>query len=237
MSRIIFHPHAAPKKLREAAKIVVSFSYPSKLPCPSYNLPARACITGAILAKQPGTICSGCYALHGFDGLPNQEEIQYKRLAAIKTYGIKWAHAMADIINYYNLAYFRWHASGDIQSVNHLFLINEIAWKTPNTKYWLATREWGMVRKFIQDYKQTIAPNLKPGIVLSATKFDQGPPIALAKDLGVRASGVSSLGNHTCMASENPIEVRNGRHTQTFGHCGSCRNCWEGEQVVIYKRH
>ena len=48
---------------KEAKEITGGLSKPSKMPGPSYNLPAAACITGAKLAKVPGTVCYGCYAL------------------------------------------------------------------------------------------------------------------------------------------------------------------------------
>ena len=50
---------------KEAQKIVGGLSKPSKMPGPAYNLPARACITGAKLVKVPGSVCAGCYALKG----------------------------------------------------------------------------------------------------------------------------------------------------------------------------
>ena len=40
---------------KEAKEITGGLSKPSKMPGPSYNLPAAACITGAKLAKIPGS--------------------------------------------------------------------------------------------------------------------------------------------------------------------------------------
>ena len=50
---------------KEANEIVGGLSAPGKMPCPSINLPAVACVTGAKLAQVPGTTCHGCYALKG----------------------------------------------------------------------------------------------------------------------------------------------------------------------------
>ena len=50
---------------KEANEIVGGLSSPGKMPCPSINLPAVACVTGAKLAQVPGTTCHGCYALKG----------------------------------------------------------------------------------------------------------------------------------------------------------------------------
>ena len=40
---------------KEANEIVGGLSAPGKMPCPSINLPAVACVTGSKLAKVPGT--------------------------------------------------------------------------------------------------------------------------------------------------------------------------------------
>ena len=52
-------------KVIDALKITGSLSKPSKMPGPAYNLPAYKCITGQKLAKVPGSVCFGCYALKG----------------------------------------------------------------------------------------------------------------------------------------------------------------------------
>ena len=50
---------------KQAREITGGLSKPSKMPGPAHNLPAAACTTGAKLAKIPGSVCSGCYALKG----------------------------------------------------------------------------------------------------------------------------------------------------------------------------
>ena len=50
---------------KEANKITGGLSAPGKMPEGSYNLPARACQTGAKLRQIPGTPCFGCYAFKG----------------------------------------------------------------------------------------------------------------------------------------------------------------------------
>ena len=49
-------PAGRPLLKKEAHKIVGGLSKPSKMPGPAYNLPARACITGAKLVKVPGSV-------------------------------------------------------------------------------------------------------------------------------------------------------------------------------------
>ena len=50
---------------KEAIKITGGLTKTTKMPCPSYSLPAQACITGAKLRKIEGTPCNKCYAFKG----------------------------------------------------------------------------------------------------------------------------------------------------------------------------
>ena len=68
---------------KEANKIVGGLSAPGKMPCPSINLPATACVTGQILAKVPGTTCHGCYALKGRYRFPDTIKAMARRLEAL----------------------------------------------------------------------------------------------------------------------------------------------------------
>jgi len=68
---------------KEATQITGGLSAPNKMPGPSINLPAVACITGAKLAKVRGSTCSGCYALKGRYRFPNVKEAMNRRLASL----------------------------------------------------------------------------------------------------------------------------------------------------------
>ena len=71
--------------IKEADKIIISLSKPEKMPGFAYGLPAWECKTGAKLAKVPGSVCSGCYAMKGnYTRFPDIKRAQYKRLAAIR---------------------------------------------------------------------------------------------------------------------------------------------------------
>ena len=69
---------------KEANEIVGGLSAPGKMPCPSINLPAVACVTGAKLAQVPGTTCHGCYALKGRYRFQNVKDAMARRLAALQ---------------------------------------------------------------------------------------------------------------------------------------------------------
>ena len=103
-------------KKKEASKITGGLSAPGKMPEGSYNLPAVACITGAKLRKIPGTPCYGCYAFKGRYNFRNVKDALTRRLEAITD--PLWVQAMAVLIK--GKKHFRWHDSGDIQSVDHL---------------------------------------------------------------------------------------------------------------------
>ena len=50
-------------KISEAIAVAGPLGYPSKMPGTAYGISAKACIIGAKLAKIPGSVCLGCYAL------------------------------------------------------------------------------------------------------------------------------------------------------------------------------
>ena len=106
------------KKL--AKEITGGLSSPSKMPGPSFNLPAAACITGAKLVNVKGSTCSGCYALKGRYRFGNVQRALQRRLA--KLHDPRWIEAMVTLID--NDPVMRWQDSGDIQSVQHLSLIH-----------------------------------------------------------------------------------------------------------------
>ena len=49
--------------IKEAEKIMISLGRAGKMPCPTYNTPAKLCKTGSKLRKVKGSTCEGCYAM------------------------------------------------------------------------------------------------------------------------------------------------------------------------------
>jgi len=196
---------------KEAKEITGGLSKPSKMPGPSYNLPAAACITGAKLAKIPGTVCYGCYALKGRYRFTNVRLALARRLESLPH--PRWVEAMTALISGEEV--FRWHDSGDLQSAWHLKRIFEVCNKTPETSHWLPTRE----AKFLKLMDPDIIPkNLI--IRMSSHMIDQAPV-----KFWPWTSTVST-GSFTCPASKQGNE------------CKSCRNCWDrGVSNVVYPKH
>jgi len=196
---------------KEASAIVGGLSTPGKMPCYSINLPATECKTGAKLAQVPGTTCHGCYALKGRYRFKTTKKAMARRLAAITK--PLWIQAMTTLITGHK--YFRWHDSGDLQSVTHLKNILEVAKATPETRHWLPTRESGLMELIDPD---VIPKNLI--IRVSATKVDGRAP-----SWWPWTSTVSTV-SKTCPAPDQG------------GKCRDCRSCWSRDiPNVTYAKH
>jgi hypothetical protein len=200
--------------IKEAKEITGGLSKPNKMPGPSINLPAVACITGSKLVNVKGSTCSGCYALKGRYRFKNTRTAMQRRLD--KLHDPRWIDAMVTLIA--KQPVFRWHDSGDLQSVQHLKNIFEVCKRTPATAHWLPTRE----SRFISLMDPEVVPkNLK--IVLSDHMNNQ----QVAPTWWPYTSGVSTDHNQvTCPASSQGNK------------CLDCRKCWDrNTKRVIYGKH
>ena len=206
------------KTLKAAREYVEGFSDPKKMPGWSYGLPTDMCKTGMILKKIPTSVCSDCYADKGFYTVyPAVKAAQYRRLNSIDK--PRWVEAMIYVMTHAKAILkdnvFRWHDSGDIQGVEHLDKIVQIAQATPNIQYWLPTKE----SAWIQNYNKPIPKNLV--IRLSGSFVDGKPP-----KYTNTSTVVSNEDDATCRAFDNG------------GECGECRQCWDGSvKNVSYFKH
>ena len=181
------------------------------MPGPAYNLPAASCQTGAKLAKIPGTICHGCYALKGRYRFTNVRLALARRLEALSH--PQWVQAMTILIK--GEKFFRWHDSGDLQSSWHLKQIFEVCNNTPDTSHWLPTRE----ARYLPLNHDNIPKNLT--IRMSSHKVNQGPVKSWPW-----TSCVVNTGYHTCPAPYQGNE------------CQNCRQCWDRDiPNVSYGKH
>ena len=199
-----------------------TLSTPSKMPCYSFSIPARRCISGMKLRKVKGSICSSCYALKGryvFDNVQNALENRYQKLRHPD-----WVNLMVELINKKEKSgFFRWHDSGDLQDVAHLRKICEVANMLPNIKFWLPTREYSIVAKCIKKFGP-LPENLT--VRLSGMMFDGPAPVGVAARWGLTTSGTSTGKDFSCPSSKQG------------GKCLDCRACWDGAVSNIeYKKH
>ena len=196
---------------KEAKEITGGLSKPSKMPGPAYNLPATECITGAKLVQIPGSVCAGCYALKGRYRFSNVRMALARRLESLKH--PRWVDAMVTLIK--GEPWFRWHDSGDLQSLKHLEQIFEVCNRTPETSHWLPTREARILNLMDPDI---IPPNLI--IRMSSHMIDQGPVT-----FWPWTSTVSTK-SKTCPAQDQGNQ------------CRSCRACWDRKvSNVTYPKH
>ena len=220
-------------------EIIGGVSDPSKMPCYGYSIPAEHCLLGSRLRDISGSTCSDCYARKGTYRFPSTVKAMDRRYAILrkalanKARRIEYIGAFAYLLDYrlkrqradyvgdHNARYFRWHDSGDLQSVAHLGLIARVAELSPGVSHWLPTREKRIVRAFTDRYD--VPDNLT--IRLSDTRVDARPDITAT----LPTSGVHSTtdpGDTAC-----PAPSQNGA-------CGDCRRCWNRfETRISYQLH
>ena len=191
-----------------------------KMPGYTYGLSAKKCITGGKLQAVPGSVCFNCYALKANYFYPSVKKGHALRLRSLNNKG--WVNAMIFLINRYEKHYFRWHDSGDIQSVNHLKKICDVASGTPRVSHWLPTREAGILKEF-KEAGGVIPSNLV--IRLSATMINGAPSKTHAHSSTVHTPGVEPIGE-SCNASHQG------------GRCLDCRACWNPSiKNISYEKH
>ena len=207
----------------DAVSICGTLTQTSKMPCKSYSLPTEACQTGFKMAQIKGSICSSCYAEKGFyRAYANTiKPAQFARLDAIND--PLWVDGMVSLIG--DDGYFRFHDSGDLQGVDHLRKIAQIADRLPKCLFWLPTREYSMIKQYIDQFG-ALPKNL---IVRLSAMYPDKPvkiPASLQGYANITASNVhtSKPIGKACVA---PMQG---------GACVDCRACWSNA-VISYKLH
>lgn len=188
---------------------------PSKMPGYAYSLPVADCVTGSKLREVSGSTCSHCYAFkrgnYRFANVQRCLEARRDSLANLDA----WTAAMIRLIpKAVTIAdpVFRWHDSGDVQSVAHLASIATIAMALPQVRFWLPTREYRFVREFLES-GLIIPANLT--LRLSAAMV--GTAVAMRPELvaaGLQSSSVGAGVGSICEAKSHDNQ------------CGPCRACW-----------
>jgi hypothetical protein len=204
----------------------------SKMPCKSYSLPTIACKTGFLMSEIAGSICASCYAQKGFYAMyaGKIEPAQHARLTAIECaienaeYRQAWIAAMQTLIG--TDQYFRFHDSGDIQSVEHLELYAELARSMPYCQFWIPTREYGIVAAFSAQF------DLPDNMIIRLSAMFVNKPVVVPASLR-NVPGIAASNVHT----ENAIGTACNAPKQS-GKCLDCRACWDRTIFSIsYKSH
>jgi hypothetical protein len=219
MSQIVLFavpPSRLTKKL--AGAIAGSLGKPSKMPGLSYGISAKQCKVGSKLAKVPGSVCNGCHALKSNYQYPSVAAAHQKRLDGLAS--ISWVDSMVKLISSSGEAYFRWHDSGDLQSLQHLLDIVRIAEQLPNVSFWLPTKEKGLVYKY-RDTFGDFPANLC--VRLSAAMVNITAP--------AYSGNTSTVHTIDAIGSECPAPKQGNK-------CLDCRSCWNRDiKNVSYKLH
>lgn len=232
--------------IKVAVENVGGLSAPSKMPTFGISLPATECKTGAKLRKIPGSVCSKCYACKGMYVFSNVKNALKKRLDALDS--PEWVSSMVFLLQnkkqVKESGLFRWHDSGDIQSVDHLVKIAEVASQTPNVMHWLPTKEKGFVAAFKR------AGNVVPANLLirvsgamidgPAPKGQEFTSTVTSDDSTAtcRAFLTEKTDNGYTMVTLDELKALPKKHGRDFGHCGDCRKCWDiNVKNVSYHTH
>lgn len=210
--------------IKEANKIVGGLSNPSKMPGKSFNLPAKECNIGSKLNKIAGTVCFDCYARKGRYLFPTVQKALYRRLE--KLTDSKWVDAMVTLIKKQSPDYFRWHDSGDLQSMAHLLQILVVCKLTPDCRHWLPTKEGGLLLQLQSMIGLEIVPdNLT--IRLSAPFVDS-----------VSRKKTPFLGSTVYTHGKEPADSYLCPASKQENQCGDCRACWgKDHPLIAYPKH
>jgi hypothetical protein len=224
--------------IKEAEEIAGRLGQTSKMPGPSYGLSAKRCITGSKLKQTPGSVCSTCYAENAFYAswapLAKGHSKRHDSLDHPR-----WVDAMTTLIKHAVNAddpVFRWHDSGDLQSVDHLTRIVQVCWRTSKVRHWLPTREYEIVAEYLRDVAPTFPENLC--VRLSAHMIDT-EPVVPPELLHLPTSTVHTAHGHPVFtAREKRGAVECLAVAKRDNICGDCRACWDRRVTsVSYPQH
>ena len=209
--------------IKEAWNEVGGLSKPSKMPSYGYSLSAFKCKVGSKLREIENSTCYECYAMAGRYVFRNVQDALDRRMDKLLN-NPKWVDAMVFLLLHYctKSKVFRWHDSGDIQSIDHLQKIVEIAKRTSDIQHWLPTREVGIVKQYLKEFGE-FPNNLV--VRISATMINGLPHKFHRHTSTVSTAKEFDLG-WTCPASKQGNK------------CDTCRACWDSNvENITYPLH
>ena len=205
--------------------MTAKLSHTSKLPCPSWSIPAwHTCPGSKGEDGKPVEACSKCYALQGRYNFPS--------VRASRDYNRKdwqrsaWVDEMIDLIKPHQ--FFRWFDSGDLYSKRLGQKMLVICSMTPDTQHWIPTRSWKI-------------PELEP--VLSALSEMDNVVVRSSEDrIDYGPWTVPNYHRSMIITKPDSYEPGHGRVLCTAyrrqGKCGPCRACWSKRiHTVQYPIH
>lgn len=201
---------------------MVNLSKASKMPCPSWSLPAITTCPGA--RGDDGELvpaCAGCYATTGNYHFPNVQRPRQENMTAWQH--PEWSGAMVDAIG--KSPYFRWFDSGDMYSLSLARKIADVIAHTPDTRHWLPTRQYKF-KKFIPLLKSIAKIN--HAVVRYSSDSIHGEIIKAPNSSVIFDAERQDppAGAFVCPAYSQG------------GKCRDCRACWDKSiPVIAYPQH
>ena len=189
----------------------------TKMPGTTFPICAFACYTGSKLAKVKGSVCEQCNMRRLQKIRPSVDQGYKKNLFKWEVSNTSnWVDAMVFQIKRYAAdGYHRWFDSGDLQSMEMLEAIAEVAIQTPKVKHWLPTKEYQIITKYLKT--NTEPTNLI--VRVSAPMIDGKPSKAFQN-------------TSTVHRNSEPLGF------ECKGACGLCRACWAKRiKNVSYRKH
>ena len=201
--------------------------------CKDRGLPVPlqyGCAVGQVLARVPGTPCYGCYADER--GLYHPQWVEAMVFVLERAFDKQFAEALEEHLDTFfcdesrmpnkqemqdlhtmalhDVAYMRWHDSGDLLDVWHLHMLYEVAEATPYLKHWLPTQDSQIVARS----DRATPSNM---VIRHSSQFVDGK----FKKRWHHVSGVTTKHDETCHAIRN------------YNECGDCRECWDDTVYAI----
>lgn len=218
------------QSLAQARDIASISDRNSKMPGSTFAQDSFACRVGSRLAEVKGSVCESCYARRIQKIRPSVHKGWVRNFESAKkwlaTNPKQWIAACVFQIkhsaNKSGEAFHRWFDSGDLDSIEQLTAICEVANQTPEISHWLPTREIGLVRAFLKQ-GGVIPANLV--LRVSAPMVGDKPLKGFPNTSTVHRKGQAFYG-HKCPAPEQG------------NSCGACRACWSPSVAnVSYTKH
>lgn len=202
---------------------MIKLSKTSKMPCPSWSIPAGGKYCPG--SKDLGTgksheVCEGCYTQKGFYHMPVVKNSRDHNAGDWKRNA--WIGQM--ILKIKGEEFFRWFDSGDLYHPKLAAKILEVCDATPDTKHWLPTKMWDV--KGMISYVGEIGSLSNVALRKSAKDFNKPLP----KGHGL-ASVVLTESVH--YDKKKLPKVFRCPAPEQDHQCKGCRACWDRKVQTI----
>lgn len=197
------------------------------MPCPSWGISPKHCMTGSRLRNTKGTVCEKCYACKGHYTMINTEHAHEQRLAALEH--PRWTDAMVAQILLHTDAFFRWFDSGDVQSKEHAEKILDVARRTPSVAHWIPSLELSIWN----DVYGAIPRNVT--VRISSPLIDKHRP---NKTFNTSLVKHADKDTWTTLVQQNSQNLWHCPAPLQDNKCLACRACWDKDiKTVAYRQH